>query len=462
MSFEDVYPGKPKILFIGLARSSHTHGWMNLLSGEEINIRLFGLPQEGIPPDNWGFQTYLSAPKTPEDLDITLYQHLYRNPKLQKDAQVEKISDLLRRILQQGIFIDPFFYRPKRTLLIFLLLLITFPYQLWQIISGKRKETNVKEIPPITPEQWLKEIIEDWQPDIIHTLGVFDQQGGEFFYHAVKNNNLQYKGKWVLQLRGGSDLALRHCNPQMTSIIRSILHSCDYIISDNIINIRLAENFDISKQKFAEITPIPGSGGIDLDFIKSQIQELPSKRRIILWPKAYDLTWTKGTSVFEALKICWDQIQPCEVYMLNTSEEIVSWVHTLPENMQDQFFDLKIAPRKDFFSLLAKSRVMLAPSLVDGIPNSLYEAMAAGAFPIVSPLDTIRTVVCEPQNVLFARNLYPEEIASALIRAMNDNQLVDQAAETNALLVQELADKKILAKRATNFYTRIFQQTREH
>jgi hypothetical protein len=42
---------------------------------------------------------------------------------------------------------------------------------------------------------------------------------------------------------------------------------------------------------------------------------------------------------------------------------------------------------------MARSRVMLAPSLVDGIPNSLYAAMACGAFPIVSPLDTITTVV---------------------------------------------------------------------
>ena len=84
---------------------------------------------------------------------------------------------------------------------------------------------------------------------------------------------------------------------------------------------------------------------------------------------------------------------------------------------------------------------MLAPSLTDGIPNTLYEAMAAGAFPIVSPLDTIQPIVKNERNVLFARNLYPQEIAEALCRAMHDDELVDHAAERNLKLVRKIADR---------------------
>jgi hypothetical protein len=43
-------------------------------------------------------------------------------------------------------------------------------------------------------------------------------------------------------------------------------------------------------------------------------------------------------------------------------------------------------------------------------------AMATGAFPILSPLDTIRPLVRDGSNVLFARNLYPDEIGEALVR----------------------------------------------
>jgi len=95
---------------------------------------------------------------------------------------------------------------------------------------------------------------------------------------------------------------------------------------------------------------------------------------------------------------------------------------------------------------------MLAPSLVDGTPNSMFEAMAAGALPIVSPLETIRPLVKDEENVLFARNLYPEEIATALIRAMLDDELVDEAARRNLELVSRIANRDEVRARVVKFY----------
>jgi glycosyltransferase involved in cell wall biosynthesis len=89
---------------------------------------------------------------------------------------------------------------------------------------------------------------------------------------------------------------------------------------------------------------------------------------------------------------------------------------------------------------------------VDGTPNSMFEAMAAGALPIVSPLETIVPVVEDGRNVLFARNLYPEEIASALVRAMTDDALVDEAARRNLELVSRVADRDEVRARVVKFY----------
>ena len=109
-------------------------------------------------------------------------------------------------------------------------------------------------------------------------------------------------------------------------------------------------------------------------------------------------------------------------------------------------------PRAELLGLMPRARVMLAPSLVDGVPNSMYEAMAAGAFPIVSPLETIRPVVENERNVLFARNLYAHEIAEALTRAMNDDALVDAAAARNLELVRRVADRSEVRARVLAFY----------
>ena len=112
-------------------------------------------------------------------------------------------------------------------------------------------------------------------------------------------------------------------------------------------------------------------------------------------------------------------------------------------------------PREDVISLMIRSRVMLAPSLVDGVPNSLYEAMACGSFPIVSPLETITPIVENGKNVLFARNLYPEEIAESLFRAMADDRLVDDAAKLNVEIVKQFADRRDIERRAIDYYEKL-------
>ena len=101
---------------------------------------------------------------------------------------------------------------------------------------------------------------------------------------------------------------------------------------------------------------------------------------------------------------------------------------------------------------MSQSRVLLAPSLVDGTPNAMFEAMAAGALPIMSPLDTIRPIVEDRTNVLFARNLWPAEIADALVTAMTDDELVDRVAVNNTRRVHELADRAVIRPKVVSFY----------
>jgi hypothetical protein len=55
----DPYPGRPKILFVGLAESSHTHSWIELLNQSALNVRLFALPS-GLPPKDWKVRTYIT------------------------------------------------------------------------------------------------------------------------------------------------------------------------------------------------------------------------------------------------------------------------------------------------------------------------------------------------------------------------------------------------------------------
>lgn len=396
----DDFPGQPKILFIGLSESSHTHAWIDLLRDSRFNIRLFALPTAA-PPHDWPVRTYVTA---------LTYQELNERTRLRLQS-----TSRVRRFLKR-----------------------------------KRAQAQGAAGFDDMPALWLAKIIRSWRPDVIHTLGL--EPAGRLYFAARRRFGLHDHGKWVLQTRGGSDLALSHLNPALRDGIAEVLRDCDQLVSDNEVNFRIARQMGVRDEQFSRIGTVPGTGGIDVRELAERSVGKPSQRRIILWPKAYECPWSKALPVYEALKACWDRLPSCELHMLAMTEETRAYYWALPEHVRRNCVLRDRISRAETMGLMTNARVMLAPSLVDGTPNSMFEAMAAGAFPIVSPLETISSVVEAERNVLFARNLYPQEIADALVRAMTDDQFVDAAAEANLELVGRLADREKIRPRVIQFY----------
>ena len=403
----DELSGKPKILFIGPGESSHTHSWIDLLSGADFNVRLFALPY-GSPPPHWPIKTYLTE-YGQKEINPANRLYIYGSGKLTRFAK-RGAAALLKQPWSSGPLV----------------------------------------------ESWLAKIIRDWRPDIIHTLGI--EHGGEFYFDVRRRYELNGFGKWILQIRGGSDLALRRVDPEQRPRIAEILRSCDLLVSDNEQNFCIAREMGVREDQLASIAPVPGTGGIDVDAVAARRPGRPSQSRLILWPKAYECPWSKALPVFEAFKLC-GEIQQWETHILATTPEVQAWYFALPEAIRQRCHMDGRVPRERVFELMTRARVMLAPSLVDGIPNSLYEAMAAGALPIVSPLETIQHVVENERNVLFARNLYPDEIAAALQRAMADDRLVDSIAEQNLPLVRRIANRQDIKKKVISFYKEVARQS---
>jgi glycosyltransferase involved in cell wall biosynthesis len=284
----------------------------------------------------------------------------------------------------------------------------------------------------------------------VHTLGL--DPSGYFYLRVIKQMGRTRRGAWVLQLRGGSDLALARFDPEKSPGIAEAFRECDQVLTDNRQNFTYVCELGGRPDQLAPINPVPGTGGVNVEALRRSWRGSTSSRRMILWPKSYECPWSKALPVLEAIRTAWPAIQPCEIAALTMPPEVEMWLRSLPQEIQRAFQVFQGIPRPRVLELLAGSRVMLAPSLVDGVPNSLYEAMALGAFPVVSPLETIADVVRDEANVLFARNLYPDEIASALFRAMNDDALVERAAENNLALVATIANRALIAPQVIRFY----------
>jgi glycosyltransferase involved in cell wall biosynthesis len=401
----DPFPGRPRILFIGLPENSHTHSWIGLLDNASFNVRLFARPT-GVPPVDWKVRTYITLPSYPP-LDPATRHGLFPRNRVSRSLKIRAAH-----------YFDGASFDDLEAL-------------------------------------WLARIIKQWKPHVVHTLGLI--QGGAVYFHARRKYGLAGIGKWVLQTRGGSDLTLPHLDPERRAELAEILGSADQIVCDNDVDLRIARECGAREGQIASIAPVPGTGGIAIDALQQKWHGLTSTRRAIVWPKAYDSAWGKMHGVFEALKLCWDRIQPCEIHMLSMNAESRMWYWSLPEEIRRSSHPRERISRTEVLELMPSARVMLAPALIDGIPNSLYEAMASGAFPIVSPLETILPIVKQEENVLFGRTLYPHEIAEALTRAMTDDELVDAAAKRNLEVVRRLADRGAIRTRVIEYYERLAQ-----
>jgi glycosyltransferase involved in cell wall biosynthesis len=407
----DIYPGRPRILFIGPGESTHTHSWVDLLENEPFNVRLYVLPGHYAPPDDWKVKTYIT------DYHSGPIDRATRNRFIDKSRLRRQVDRFLA--IARGVTWNTSRY----------------------------------------PEQWLAGVIRSWRPHIIHT---FSLDAAMFYFDVRKAYDFGHTGKWVLQARGGADLAWSHLDPELRPRIGEVLRACDQFLSDNTQNFRIARELGVREEQLSSMGTVPGTGGIDLKVLSARWQGKTSTRRVILWPKVYEWPWSKALPIYEALKLAWDRIQPCEVEMLATTPEARMYFWTLPEHMREACRLRERVPRSEALDAMTRARVMLAPSLVDGTPNSMFEAMAAGALPIVSPLETIRPLVKDEHNVLFARNLYPDEIAAALVRAMTDDRLVDQAAQRNLELVSLIANRDEVRTRVVKFYQSLADESQLH
>jgi glycosyltransferase involved in cell wall biosynthesis len=435
---------KIKILFIGLSDSSHTQAWIDLLEGSQIERRLFAM-QTGSPPDSWLVRTYIT-------------ELINRKNSISREYLYNGFIARLRYVINSMIDVNTNKINLKFTRAVIFLLTPQLN-SFFSLFLGDKFAKNVR-VDKFGAEIWLAHIIREWKPDIIHTLGLFDNQGGMFYYEVRKKYHLEGQGIWVHQMRGGSDMALRRYDPAAVVLIKQVLSECNQIITDNYANIDYAAKLGIAHEKFASIVPVPGTGGIDVEEHADVSLVPPSEReRSIFWPKAYESPWSKGLPVLEAIRLAWDHIKPCEIYFLAVDQEVKSWVLSFSDEIRDHLHLIEMRiPHRQVIEYLRAVRVLLSPSLIDGVPNVLYEAMAYGAFPIISPLETITPIVKQDENVIFARNLHPEEISNALRRAMSDDLLVDQAAERNIALVKKIADRQRIAKKLTEYYMGLIEE----
>jgi len=303
-----------------------------------------------------------------------------------------------------------------------------------------------------------RKVLSDFAPHIVHTLGLFP--GGIFYLHMLRCMPDMPKPLWLIQARGGPDIALNRDDVLLRTLIREMLQYCDYFLADNDLNYQLAQQLGLTANKISPTGFVPGTGGID--YAAFDGIPLPSQKEpLIVWPKGHFFIQSDGMPVVEALRLAIPRMPQARIVVTAASTEVSFWLKRFIAEYAER---LEIHPRVPYAQmteLLRRARVLLAPSLSDGIPNSMYEAMASHTVPIISPIETLPGLFKDREHALFAPNLDPRAIADALVELMSDDVLVDHIATVNRAWLPELAGQESVRRRIVPFYHACAEQAQD-
>jgi glycosyltransferase involved in cell wall biosynthesis len=124
---------------------------------------------------------------------------------------------------------------------------------------------------------------------------------------------------------------------------------------------------------------------------------------------------------------------------------------------------LPSVPREQMADLFRLASIAVSPSLHDGTPNTLLEAMACGCFPIAGDIESVREWLSDGDNGLLCDPTSPDSLGRGIVRALGDEQMRNTAREHNTRLIADRAEYGKVMQQAEEFYREIIQKkTRTH
>ncbi len=370
-----------KLLIVAFSDSIHTARWISQLDRSKFEIHLFpSVPFRQIHP-------FLE--------NITIWQWQQQNDKQGRGLRFKNPSIpfyVLEKLIGSS-------YAQK--------IAIRFPK--WQQIS-------------------LLKTIRMLKPDIIHSMET--QQAG---YLLSKSRSLFKNINWV-HSTWGIDLHYFYTFPDHREKLVRLMSQIEILVAEGERDIEIARGLEF----IGKSVVIPSVGGsFDFELFDSLDSKLTPSSRTKILLKGYEGEERLASYALKALRSIREQLLKYEVFIYSCSYKLMPLIGEIQRKKE---FVLKIIPNLEYKQLLtitAQSRISITNNLSDGVPNTMLEAMALGAFPIQSNTAITEGWIEDGKNGLLTNPKDINQIAEAVSKALTDDRLVDTAAVFNSKLIKE-------------------------
>lgn len=242
----------------------------------------------------------------------------------------------------------------------------------------------------------------------------------------------------------GNDLTLHaQGSPFMKAWTRRTLGRAQALIADAERDLRLGQAGGFSGPTLV----VPGGGGIHLDEIQASRtrpqalpEAIPEGAALVVNPRGSRPGSLRNDSFFQAIPQVLERFPQAFFICPGMSGDADSerWVAGLGLAERTKLWPRLSQPQ--LWTLFHRSQVYVSPSLHDGTPNSLLEAMACGCFPVLGDVESMREWITTGVNGRLVDARRPEALAEAMIAALSDSDFRQRAAQENARLIASRAE----------------------
>lgn len=292
----------------------------------------------------------------------------------------------------------------------------------------------------------FQKTIREIQPDVVHSFEMFSA-----CVPVLKIMKQYPEIKWIYTT-WGTDLFYYQNDQEKLKGIKAVFERLDYMFADCDRDRQLAKKLGF---KGSYLGTFPGGGGYDLEWCKTKLTEFQNRKIILI--KGYQNKFGRCISVLRALKEIENELQEYDIVVFGANEEVSDFVEQAGLYEMNNIKVFGLVGRGEVLGLMGKSIIYIGNSISDGMPNTLLEAIIMEAFPIQSnPGGATAEIVEHGKNGFLIENAEdPEEIAAAILKTIQNPELLRSAIEYNSQFIKPKLDRDYLQKRVLEIYESI-------
>ncbi|WP_292891612.1 glycosyltransferase family 4 protein [Nonlabens sp.] len=291
-------------------------------------------------------------------------------------------------------------------------------------------------------EEAFAKAVQEIQPDAIHSFALY-VSCTPILPVMLQNNIPWIYSSW------GSDLFYFRKDSSHLKDIKKVLPRVNYMFADCKRDQEIATELGFIG---THLGVFPGGGGFDLEAFKTY--QIPQSQRKIIAVKGNENRSGRAVPVLKALEQLCLQLTDLEVVVFGVENDAV---FQFQEGSIPHLTIKGLMEHEELIRLFCSSLIYIGNSNSDGMPNTLLEAICAGAFPIQSnPGGATAELIKNKKNGLLIEDCEnSEEIQQHISFAIQNLAMIENAFVYNQAYAQEHLSREVLTKKALKMYQMI-------